>query len=213
MSNPGVITLAQKSIGADKQFRVEDNLGESIHFHYNDIRIDLTIKELLCLSEICDKTIYELINAENFHLDDFDGDFLNRYSQCLIDLESVTEDYIDAAALYYQSHNLIRLPVRRQLNPIRAKKILVKAAVSAVDAKNDSYTVVLFNHDNTILYGEKIAAAHLLQNPHQKLRVLRMQFENEKHTVCKVPWIPYLFKWDKTRLIYTAKKIAIRLLR
>ena len=94
MSNPGVITLTEKEISASKSFRVEDNLGESIHFHYNDIRIDLTIKELLYIASVCDETIYELVSAENFNLDNFDGDFLNKYSQCLMDLENVTEDQV-----------------------------------------------------------------------------------------------------------------------
>lgn len=212
MSNPGVWTLTQKSISANKFFKVEDNLGESIHFHYNDIRIDLTIKELLYLSEICDKTIYELVNAENFHLDDFDGNFLNQYSQCLIDLISVSEDYVDAKTFYFQSHNLIHLPVRRKLTPSRANQILLKSVDTSAVREKKSDSVVLFNNDNTILYGETIAANHLLQHPEHPIKVLRMHFEKEKHTVYRHPWIPFLFKWDKQRLIHTAKKIAMRVL-
>lgn len=212
MSNPGVLTLTQKSISADKQFRVEDNLGESLHFHYNDIRIDLTIKELLYLSEICDKVIDELVDADNFHLDDFDGDFLNRYSQYLIDLESVREDYVDASALYCQSFNWIHLPVRKKLSPARAKKLVTNGDKISADLQKDRYAVVLFNDDSTIMYGDEAAAGHLMQHPEQPLRVLRMNFENKKHSVYKIPWIPFLFKWDKRRLINTAKKLAMKIL-
>ncbi len=212
MSNPGVLTLTHKSISADKNFRVEDNLGESLHFHYNDIRIDLTVKELLYLSEICDQVIYELIDAENFRLDDFDGDFLNKYSQYLIDLVSVTEDHIDAAALYYQSSNWIHLPVRRKMNQTRARKLLSEGDTHVADAKKHQYMVVLFNDNNTIMYGEKEAAVHLLQHSEEPLKVLRMNFENKKHSVYKIPWIPFLFKWDKRRLINTAKKLAMKVL-
>lgn len=213
MSNPGVLTLTKKSISADKQFRVEDNLGESLHFHYNDIRIDLTIKELIYLSEICDQVIYELADAANFRLDDFDGDFLNRYSQYLIDLESVSEDYVDATAFYYQSRSLIHLPVRRKMNRSRAQKLLTGGNGTAADTSKDPYAVVLFNDNNTIMYGETKAALHLMQHPEQPLRVLRMNFENKKHTVYKFPWIPFLFKWDKKRLIDTAKKLAMKILK
>lgn len=212
MSNPGVWILAKKSISANKSFQVEDNLGESIHFHYNDIRIDLTIKELLYLSEICDKVIYELVNAQNFHLDDFDGNFLNQYSQCLIDLTSVAEDYVDAKMFYYQSRNLIRLPIRRKLTPSRAKQLLLKSGNDSADTQKGQYAVVLFNDDNTILYGEEIAAEHLLQHPEQPIKVLRMYFEDGKHSVYRYPWIPFLFKWDKHRLVSTAKKLAMKVL-
>lgn len=212
MSNPGVLTLTQKSISADKQFRVEDNLGESLHFHYNDIRIDLTIKELLYLSKICGKVIDELVNADNFHLDDFNGDFLNRYSQYLIDLESVTEDYVDASALYYQSFNRIHLPVRKKLTPTRAKKLVTKEAKIDSALKKDQHAVVLFNNDNTIMYGYKTAAIHLAQQPEHPLKILRMNFENGKHSIYMFPWIPFLFKWDKRRLINTAKKLALKIL-
>lgn len=212
MSNPGVLTLTHKSISANKNFRIEDNLGESVHLHYNDIRIDLTIKELLYLSGICDETIHELVHAENFRLDDFDGDFLNKYSQCLIDLVSVTEDEVDAPTLYYQTRNMLHLPVRRKMNPIRAKELLSNAESTTSDNCHNKYAVVLFNDNNTIMYGEKEAAGHLLQHPGQPVKVLRMNYENKKHSVYKVPWIPYLFKWDKRRLINTAKTLAMKIL-
>lgn len=212
MSNPGVLTLTSKSISADKVFRVEDNLGESLHFHYNDIRIDLTIKELLYLSDICDDVIYELANAENFHLNDFDGDFLNRYSQCLIDLISVTDDYVDASELYYQAQNLLHLPVRRRINPFRAKKLVAKEKDVTSGNCHNRYAVVLFNDGNTVMYGEKEAAEHLLQNPGQPLKVMRMNFDKKKYSVYKMPWIPFLFKWNKRRFINTAKGLAMKIL-
>lgn len=57
MSNPGVITLAQRKRNLIaklvnlvrrknfERFQVEDNVGESIHIHYGRNRIDLTIDE------------------------------------------------------------------------------------------------------------------------------------------------------------------------
>lgn len=75
MSNPGVLTLTSKQISHRRHFRVEDNLGESIHFHYNDIRIDLTIKELLQISRECDRAIYDLIPEKSFRIEDYEGIF------------------------------------------------------------------------------------------------------------------------------------------
>ncbi len=210
MSNPGVLTLTQKTISANKKFRVEDNLGESIHFHYNDIRIDLTIKELLYLSEICDEVIYELVMAKGFSLDEYDGEFLNKYSQCFIDLESVEEDKVLAGDLYYRTKNFLHLPVRRKMTTKRAEK-LVKSKGGAGASKD--YKVVLFNDNPTIMYGEKFVAEQLLRDSDQPVQVLRMHYENQKYSEHQMPWIPFLFKWDKKRLIHTAKTIAMKLLK
>lgn len=213
MSNPGVLTLTKKSISADKSFRVEDNLGESIHFHYNDIRIDLTIKELLYLSKICDYAIYELIRAENFNLDDFDGDFLNRYSECLMDLRSVTKDTVNADSLYYQTVNLLHLPVRKKMSAAHAKSFFVKNTDEKRDEIKRRYDVVLFNDNATIMYGKEYVAEHLLKSGKEPITVLRMNFDNKKYSVHKMPWIPFLFKWDKKRLIHTAKKLAMKVIK
>ena len=54
MSNPGVINLFSifKKTGIINRFQVEDNIGESIHIHINNFRIDLTIDEF-----------YKLVNS------------------------------------------------------------------------------------------------------------------------------------------------------
>lgn len=68
MSNPGVVTLASYSSPYPERFsiRIEDNIGESIHIHINDLRISLTINEFLELTSpdqtsILPKHINELI--------------------------------------------------------------------------------------------------------------------------------------------------------
>ena len=216
MSNPGVITLTEKEISASKSFRVEDNLGESIHFHYNDIRIDLTIPELLYISDICDETIYELVGATNFQLDDYDGEFLNTYSQCLMDLECVKKDTVSLQDLFIQTKGYLHLPVRRKLTTFRSKKIL-----SLPERKKNGYDFeprkrylpVLFNNNNTIMYGTEAVAKLYVEQPDQEITVLRMMFEDNKHSVSKHPWIPFLFKWNKKRLIKVAKKIAMKVLK
>ena len=57
MSNPGVIELFgfefRNNFG-NHSFRVEDNIGEAIHFHFDNIRLDLTVKEFFAhLLSIC----------------------------------------------------------------------------------------------------------------------------------------------------------------
>lgn len=217
MSNPGVITLTEKEISASKTFRVEDNLGESIHFHYNDIRIDLTIPELLYIADICDDTIYDLVGADNFNLDDFDGNFLNEYSQYLIDLKEVKSDKVSVKDIYYQSKGFLNLPVRKHLNSSNAKKLAEKQLKyenrSYHAGKRKKYKAVMFNDNNTLMYGKRQAARLYLEDPNGEIEVLRLMFDKGKYSVSNHPWIPFLFKWDKKRFINVAKKTATKILK
>ena len=62
MSNPGVINLFSffKRSGIIKRFQIEDNIGESIHIHVNNFRIDLTIKEFYRLVDSLRENCKEL---------------------------------------------------------------------------------------------------------------------------------------------------------
>lgn len=70
MSNPGILVLFSepKGVGNIKFLQIEDNIGESIHIHINDFRIDLTIDEFNEFSEIFAKALR--------NLDDTDGRLL-----------------------------------------------------------------------------------------------------------------------------------------
>ena len=66
MSNPGVIILDTKKkniiqrIFNRNSFRyvqIEDNIGEAIHIHFDDFRIELSIKEF-----------FEILNASSFFI-------------------------------------------------------------------------------------------------------------------------------------------------
>ena len=76
MVNPGVITLASLNevpfLSFPYRFCVEDNIGEAIHIHYKDIRIDLSVEEFERISSSCIEIIDKLVNIKNFHCKDFD---------------------------------------------------------------------------------------------------------------------------------------------
>ena len=67
MINPGVITLSSldgfenKSVVFPYRFCIEDNIGESIHIHYKNIRLDLTTKEFSELASQMENCIDSLI--------------------------------------------------------------------------------------------------------------------------------------------------------
>ncbi len=198
MSNPGVITLTEKKIGLRNTFRVEDNLGEAIHIHYNNIRIDLTVRELFQIADICDETIYDLVKAPGFEMDEFDGDFLVKYSKQLIDLKEVKKDKVKVKSLRYLQNQPGKLPARKSLNSFTVRE----------DAKGDDYLPVLFNDDNVLVYGDEKAAAIFTKDPEAEMEVYRLYFENNKHNIPKNPTADYLFNWNKDRIVKTGYKMA-----
>lgn len=60
MSNPGVVKLASLTRG-DKfsRFDIEDNIGESIHIHLDNLRLDLSILEFLDIAQRIEEILAE----------------------------------------------------------------------------------------------------------------------------------------------------------
>ena len=100
MSNPGVINLFSifKKSGIIQRFQVEDNIGESIHIHINNLRLDLTIDEF-----------YKLVNSMRKNLNELSKplDLLNKYE-------------IDP--LFFR----LLAPFLKDLNSTKIKKIKIK---------------------------------------------------------------------------------------
>lgn len=70
MINPGVVTLASLNdfeyVKFPYRFCVEDNIGESIHIHYKDIRLDLTVDEFSALAEKASGIIEKCVDVPEF---------------------------------------------------------------------------------------------------------------------------------------------------
>lgn len=65
MSNPAVIKL-QKTNVSGMPVWLDDNIGESIHVHYGDNRVDLTNAEFKVLNDDLCEAINSLVNIEGF---------------------------------------------------------------------------------------------------------------------------------------------------
>lgn len=93
MVNPGVIELVSledmKRLNIEMNFRVEDNLGESIHIHYEDFRIDLTVKEFQYLADLAGPLLNELISCEGFDYKDFDPTTIMGNAEKLLHLQRI----------------------------------------------------------------------------------------------------------------------------
>lgn len=93
MINPAVISLAslQKFTNLDfpYRFEIEDNIGEAIHVHYKDIRLDLTVKEFEELALVCEKVLDDLVGVSGFSCKDFDPMLLTMISADLPRIRSI----------------------------------------------------------------------------------------------------------------------------
>ncbi|GHU89442.1 hypothetical protein FACS1894202_07640 [Clostridia bacterium] len=120
MSNPAVINLASpKYTGFPHRFDVEDNIGEAIHIHYDDMRLDMTVDEFCRLTDKIPYIIDALLEGKGITCDDFDPVHLVGTAQFLPDIERVeiAEIYLDDMLLDAHDENgkpiVVHLPESR----------------------------------------------------------------------------------------------------
>ena len=125
MSNPGVLSLASlEPVGADYRFEIEDNIGEAIHIHYKDIRLDLTVAEFYDIAEQMDKMIDMVVDVEGFSSKDYDPVNLVGLAACLPDLVKVTEDEVWLADLLVDTYDEYGKEVLAPISESRVVKAL-----------------------------------------------------------------------------------------
>jgi len=101
MSNPAVITLANESSNKGKinRFVLEDNIGESIHLHIDDMRVDFTIDEFLTFSDAIRESLDSIDFLCGYKLSQFDEHFLKECSSHLPRLKKIEIEEIELSRL------------------------------------------------------------------------------------------------------------------
>lgn len=234
MSNPAVLQLASTYIGST-EIRIEDNWAESIHLHIGMMRIDLTVEEFLEIADKMGEAANQLINAENFDVNDFDPLFLSYYHYTLTDLESVSKDTIRLGDITILKNK--KLPCYRTIEKSRNYKALngdteeldsytaqinmigqnnMQRLHSVLDCiKQNGYPynneyIVLRNDQAVLMDGQHRAACLLhLYGPDVEIPVLRFNFKNKKYNITDWhPWRRALYK----KVIRFFKRIGKKLL-
>jgi len=110
MSNPAVITLSNASSrkGKFKRFVIEDNIGESMHLHIDNMRVDFTIKEFLEFSQMIRESLKELDFLQGYSLENFDEHFLKECADFLPHLKSIKIEEIKLSELTCIVHSNYR---------------------------------------------------------------------------------------------------------
>jgi|SRR5690554_1522585 len=225
MSNPAVIYLSEFWTSKGECFRVEDNIGESIHLHYANLRFDITIEELFSLSNLMKDVVEQLIEVDSFNIDNFDPVFLKNVGGDLLDIKKVELHNIKLEELKVQRKNTLKLPVISSLrhsmmlralngdkeeyinyeqeNPIfvsnKERLESINEYMSNVEYPFNNEYIVLFNEQNIIRDGQHRASV-LMNNGVEEVKVLRVTFKDDKVNVSSTPYIDYLFRWDIPRI-------------
>lgn len=102
MSNPGVILLASNKLEG-MNLKIEDNIGESIHIHLGNIRIDLSIASFFDLVDSLSLIMEKMINIDDFKLSDYDEIFVTRHSSELVRLKEIKRETVELDSLITDS--------------------------------------------------------------------------------------------------------------
>ncbi len=78
MSNPAVTKLVRANIGKSG-FWMDDNIGEAVHIHLSDFRLDLSISEFNTLVDELNETINCLVGIDGFDCNHIDPVFFQSF--------------------------------------------------------------------------------------------------------------------------------------
>jgi len=214
MSNPAVIVLDNlSSIKKFKRFVIEDNIGESIHIHIDNIRLDFTIEEYLIFARTIRESIEEMDVLKGFSISNFDESFLKNCSPLLPNLLKIKKEKIKLKNLICIKHNTFygeTYDSKSKLNRTKAYEYLNNKTGNflqypqfnyfGVDNKsrlnnlldsvkdngyphNDNF-IVLFNGQNIIRDGQHRAIVLAhLFGLNHEVEVLRFYFKGSDHLI------------------------------
>lgn len=241
MSNPGVIYLSWRKTKHRGSFRVEDNIGEAIHVHYENLRIDLSTAEFLKISEVIEESLEKLIDVPGFRIKNYDPAFLSSIGAYLYNLQEVRFEKISLSELQIVRKGIFGLPVVSKLYSSRVVSALMgdskennsyaqnnfygqtnRERITSVKEKilesgyphNDEY-IVVFNNQNLIRDGQHRASILLNEGKIDIVPIIRLIFTNNKHNASLHPWFKGILSEIKNVMkgIYRILRKIVRKLR
>lgn len=203
MSNPAVKLLSETTIKG-KNFRIEDNLGESIHIHIGDFRFELTIEEFKEFANSIYESAREFLSISGIDLEmidstSLDWNWLSRYSEIKkISLKRVkmkdlyTRDYVDGndemLRIMKVNESLKMKVLTKKENMVSKKnsssvdKERLQSILDVIKEKGYPYDgkYIMVNQFNQIYDGDHRAAGLLfLYGEEFTIPVLEVEFESE----------------------------------
>lgn len=134
MSNPAVTKLVRDRIGR-LSFWMDDNIGESVHIHLADFRMDMTVEEIFALSEELKDTMNKLVDVEGFDCEKIDPVFLSLLlAKRLKHLKATKIDHVMLEDLLVNHRTRLGFLKYQKLSESRAVK-----ALRGDSRENDGY--------------------------------------------------------------------------
>ena len=207
MSNPAVISLAslEKNEEFGGRFEIEDNIGEAMHVHYKDIRLDLTVKEFYEIAAKMGTIMDELVTVDGFSCKDFDPYRLMEMAGELTRLKKITYDemYLEdmfvseeeslkgSQILKMLKDELSHRENEKQVNYYDPDKLQRQTdmerlqynlnMVKAQKVNQDNAEILMLNDSKRIFDGEQIAACLYYLYGNRKVKVKRLWFEGGRY--------------------------------
>lgn len=222
MSNPGVILLSKTKTECG-DFIIEDNLGEAIHLHLGNIRIDITVNDLNHLAEQCIDVLDDFISLHGFSCKELDAIFLLQISYMLPDLQGVRRRIMEPDKLRIQVRNKVGIFVNYKIENSRVLKALQgnhkeddcflqqenyvfqsneeRTDENLNTIKREGYNpnkgmIVTFNGQDFIRDGQhRIAALYFLERK-VPIETLDLLFKNKKYSLSEHPVARFFLYWD-----------------
>lgn len=215
MSNPAVTKLVRDDIG-NLRFWMDDNIGESVHIHLADFRMDLTVEELNTLSKELTDTINKLVDIEGFDCNKMDPVFLSLLlAKKMKHLRSVKVDRVMLGDLIVNHRNRFGFLKYQKLSESRAVKALNgdnsendgfrrshhigQTSRQRLDAMKDSIAehgypyegqyIILYEDQMLIRDGQHRASCLYVAQGNIEIPVLRLYFDDPKVAVYEKNYI------------------------
>lgn len=201
--NPGVLTLASLLFDVHN-YRVEDNIGEAIHIHIDGLRLDLTVKQFLNLSQDAKTFISKIITARGFKLSyidsimflanahhlayleyvEFDEVYLDNLSVPIVDGSTIVAFKPITGSMVYSFLNgnsdllnhFFEINLYGKSNAERVRDVLQR--IYADGYPYDDKYIILFNDSNVIEDGQHRASCLRYIYGNIKVKVLRFYFHD-----------------------------------
>lgn len=180
MSNPAVITLASLNgrNNTFKRFQIEDNIGESIHLHIDNIRIDLSVNDFLDFSDNVRKSLSELNLFHGYDINNFDSRFLYECGNLLYGLSGISIEEVSLSDLRF----IVRQRVYNDLTIYRV--VSIDKTPSFRYLNEDIQDFVTYNQFNYLGINNKERLLDLLSSvkangyPYQKKHIILFKGQN-----------------------------------
>lgn len=227
MSNPAVITLSQNNISFKQKIlnrvlkkntvsiRIEDNIGEAIHIHIDDFRIDFTMIEFEEFANEIEAIFIEYISGINPMLARIPVSFLKQISSSINKVKEVTIIHRKLSELKIIENINLKYNI---LKIKKLKKSLITESVGTITTKfetykqndqifepnrprldklkksiirngypyNDQYIIVFGKEDNLIRDGQHRAAILYNNNSEDVIPVMRISFKEDSLKITRL---------------------------